>query len=167
MNERIIPRSVGQIAVFPNKGPWTTKSNRELNSGKAKKLANNIHKQTKMGGDKMPKTKEKKVIESIKEMPTLRIRCPGCNEILCAKEVKKTNSCSAESCGYIFPYPVAKALKVEALLNNPETTYGELSNLILNMLDLIDNRDTKAAFLGKVIRLVQENHEQRLVQRKQ
>lgn len=31
MNGQIIPKSVAQIGVFPNEGPWKTKSNGELN----------------------------------------------------------------------------------------------------------------------------------------
>ena len=31
MNERIVPKSVAQIGVFPNEGPWKSKSGGELN----------------------------------------------------------------------------------------------------------------------------------------
>ena len=31
MNEQIVPKSVAQIGVFPNEGPWKTKSDGKLN----------------------------------------------------------------------------------------------------------------------------------------
>lgn len=31
MNQKIVPKSVAEIGVFPNEGPWTTKSGGELN----------------------------------------------------------------------------------------------------------------------------------------
>lgn len=112
------------------------------------------------------KSKEKSVVESIKEMPTLWIRCPRCTEALYVKEVEKTNRCSANGCRFKFPYPVAKALKVETLIKNHNTTYGELSKLILKMLDSIEDQVERQVFLIKVIGSVQENHERRLAQKK-
>lgn len=113
----------------------------------------------------MQKTEGKSIVVRIKKMPLLWIKCPKCNEILYADEVEKTNRCSSEDCEYLFPYPVAKALKVETLLRNPETTHRQLSKLILGLLNSISSHKKKAAFLNKTIGLVQENYKQRLAQR--
>ena len=116
----------------------------------------------------MKKTTEKSIIKAFEEMPSVWIKCPKCNELLYAKEVGKLNKCTwrGKGCGYIFPYPVTKAQKVEILLRNPKSTYGELSRLILEMLNSIENQNEKVAFLSKVIGLVQYSHERRLAQRK-
>ena len=116
----------------------------------------------------MKKTTEKSIIKAFEEMPSMWIKCPKCNELLYAKEVGKLNKCTwrGKGCGYIFPYPVTKAQKVEILLRNPKSTYGELSTLILKMLDSINNKNKKLAFLRVVIGLVQSSHERRLMRGK-
>jgi len=116
----------------------------------------------------MKKTTEKSIIKAFEEMPSMWIKCPKCNELLYTKEVERLNKCTwmIKGCGYVFPYPVAKAQKVGILLRNPESTYGELSALILKMLDSINNKNKKLAFLRVVIGLVQSSHERRLMQGK-
>ena len=116
----------------------------------------------------MSKAKEKSIVKVFEEMPSLWTKCTKCNELLYAKEVERLNKCTwmGKGCGYVFPYPVAKAQKVGILLRNPESTYGELSALILEMLDSINNKNKKLAFLRVVIGLVQSSHERRLMQGK-
>ena len=115
---------------------------------------------------KMKKTTEKSIIKAFEEMPSMWTKCPKCNELLYAKEVGRLNKCTwmGKGCGYVFPYPVAKVQKVGILLRNPKSTYGELSALILEILDSIIFRNEKLAFLSVVIGLVQSSHERRLIQ---
>ena len=114
----------------------------------------------------MSKAKEKSIVKVFEEMPSLWTKCPKCNELLYAKEVGRLNKCTwmGKGCGYVFPYPVAKVQKVGILLRNPKSTYGELSALILEILDSIIFRNEKLAFLSVVIGLVQSSHERRLIQ---
>lgn len=102
----------------------------------------------------MPKIKEERIIERVKKMPPLWIKCPKCHEILYSKEVGKTNRCSTKGCKYLFPYPVAKVLEVETLLKDPKSTYGKISKLALKMLDSIDHQNKKVAFLSSVMGLI-------------
>lgn len=82
------------------------------------------------------------------EMPSLWTKCPKCHELLYVKEIEKANKCPRESCGYVYPYPYSKMLKVKKLLQSG-CRWGELGNLVLELLDTIDNRDQKMAFLSK------------------
>jgi len=94
--------------------------------------------------------KAKQLEEKLKnpKIPSLWTICPKCHEVIYIKEIEKTNKCPRESCGYVYNYPYSKMLRVKNLLQSG-CTLGELGKFVLELLDTIDNRDLKVAFLGK------------------
>ena len=87
-------------------------------------------------------------IKKLRPFPSLWTKCPKCQEIVYIKEIEKTNKCPNESCGHVYLYPFAKMLKVRELLQYG-TTWGELGRFVLEILDTIDDRNQKIAFLSK------------------
>lgn len=106
----------------------------------------------------------KKVLETMKTMPPLWEKCPGCKELIYAKEFVRHNKCP--KCEYIFPYPFAKAWELEKLLRSGKATWKQVSDVTLVVLDSMTEQKVKSRFLTAIFRIVDDHSAWSRIQKK-